>query len=308
LALAFSMPKSAFAMAQITMVNRTQYQLTLYISDDGGQSWYFGCGPVLGIGKFANSPGMFCTSSITAGPHVLDARKGDEVMQEESVNIKDGTSPSWTVNAPADPDEELIKSLNGARYYRHGKRNEYVEEESALEIRGTTLIFIERMLWARPDIAKSMADGTNGFTRSGAPQTSAVTPKLPLNPAAAQRKRRIKIPGAKQLRLESCPLWAILAKPHRCGGLFHQNFSLQTIYQSLVFRDQRCASLSSATLDFKQPLHQLSEGFHDFLQGWRTDPALQWPEEGGSSPIGVPFRILQGIPPLHFPRTIRPSI
>jgi hypothetical protein len=66
--------------------------------------------------------------------------------------------------------------------------------------------------------------------------------------------------------------------------------------------------LSSATLDFKQPLHQLSEGFHDFLQGWCTDPALQRLEEGGSSPIGVPFRILQGIPPLHFPRTTRPSI
>jgi hypothetical protein len=229
-------------------------------------------------------------------------------MQEESVNIKDGTSPSWTVNAPADPDEELIKSLNGARYYRHGKRNEYVEEESALEIRGTTLIFIGRMLWARPDIAKSMADGTNGFTRSGAPQTSAVPPKLPLNPAAAQRKRRIKIPGAKQLRLESRPLWAILAKPHRCGGLFHQNFSLQTIYQSLVFRDQRCASLSSATLDFKQPLHQLSEGFHDFLQGWCTGPALQRLEEGAPRQLECRSEFCNGFLPMHFPRTIRPGI
>jgi hypothetical protein len=28
------------------------------------------------------------------------------------------------------------------------------------------------------------------------------------------------------------------------------------------------ASLSSATLNFKQPLHQLGELFHDFLQGW----------------------------------------
>jgi hypothetical protein len=27
--------------------------------------------------------------------------------------------------------------------------------------------------------------------------------------------------------------------------------------------------LSSATLDFKEPLHQLTEVFHHFLQGWQ---------------------------------------
>jgi hypothetical protein len=40
----------------------------------------------------------------------------------------------------------------------------------------------------------------------------------------------------------------------------------QTIHQSVVFRDQLWASLSSTTLDFKQPLHQLGKVFHDFLQ------------------------------------------
>jgi len=43
---------------------------------------------------------------------------------------------------------------------------------------------------------------------------------------------------------------------------------LETIHQSLIFRDQLWASLSSARLVFKQPLHQLGEVFHDFLQGW----------------------------------------
>jgi hypothetical protein len=45
---------------------------------------------------------------------------------------------------------------------------------------------------------------------------------------------------------------------------------LETLYQSLIFRHQLSASLSSARLVFKQPLHQLGEVFHDFLQGWLT--------------------------------------
>jgi len=140
--------------------------------------------------------------------------------------------------------------------------------------------------------------------RAGAAQTNCAS-ELPLNAAAARRKRRPKITGAKQLSLESRPLRIVWAKPHRLCGLFCQDFLPETIHQSLVFRDQRCASLSSATLDFKQPLHQLGEGFHDFLQGWCTDPALQRREEGGSSSIGVPFRILQGAPPPALPHNRR---
>jgi hypothetical protein len=106
LGLSLALTRTASAMAQITMVNRTQDQLTLYISDDGGQTWYFGCGPVLGIGKFTNSPGMSCTSGIPAGSHVLEARKGDEVVQKESVTLGESTSPSWTVTVEEAPTLE----------------------------------------------------------------------------------------------------------------------------------------------------------------------------------------------------------
>ena len=97
LALGFSLSLAgmAHAMAQITMVNKSKVTLNLYI--DGN----FGCGPVLGVGQFTNSPGQFCTSSNTPGPHLLEARKGQDavpVAREEGVNIGDGTSPTWTVN------------------------------------------------------------------------------------------------------------------------------------------------------------------------------------------------------------------
>jgi hypothetical protein len=89
----------AQATAQITMVNKSQATLTLYI--DGN----FGCGPVGPIGRFTNSPGLFCTSSITAGPHNLEARDGDKVVaHEDKINIGDGASPTWTV-ALQGPDE-----------------------------------------------------------------------------------------------------------------------------------------------------------------------------------------------------------
>jgi hypothetical protein len=66
--------------------------------------------------------------------------------------------------------------------------------------------------------------------------------------------------------------------------------------------------LSSATLDFKQPLHQLSEGFHDFLQGWCTGPALQRLEEGAPRQLECRSEFCNGFLPMHFPRTIRPGI
>ena len=95
LGFSLSIADMAHAMAQITMVNKSQVTLNLYI--DGN----FGCGPVPGVGHFTNSPGQFCTSSVTPGPHSLEARKGQDVVpvaHEEGVNIGDGTSPTWTVN------------------------------------------------------------------------------------------------------------------------------------------------------------------------------------------------------------------
>jgi len=38
-----------------------------------------------------------------------------------------------------------------------------------------------------------------------------------------------------------------------------------------IFSDQLWASLTSVALEFKQPLHQLGEVFHDFLQDWLTN-------------------------------------
>jgi len=83
------------ATAQITMQNRTRWSLSLYI--DGA----FGCGPVMGIGNFPNSPGMFCTSSVAPGPHRLEARKSDgdnpAAVKTEPMTIGDGSSSTWPV-------------------------------------------------------------------------------------------------------------------------------------------------------------------------------------------------------------------
>jgi hypothetical protein len=82
--LSFSLANMAYALAQISLQNNSNLWLNLYI--DGN----FGCGPVM--------PSGFCTSSVKAGPHLLEAKKGEEVMSyEKGVNIGDGTSPTWTV-------------------------------------------------------------------------------------------------------------------------------------------------------------------------------------------------------------------
>jgi len=87
LVLSFSLPiaDKSYALAQISLQNNSNFWLNLYI--DGN----FGCGPVM--------PSGFCTSSVKAGPHLLEAKKGEEVISsEKDVNIGDGTSPTWTVN------------------------------------------------------------------------------------------------------------------------------------------------------------------------------------------------------------------
>jgi hypothetical protein len=149
LGLLLTLPHTASAMAQISLQNNTKFWLDLYI--DGN----FGCGPVM--------PSGFCTSSVKAGPHNLEARKGNEVVaHEDNVNIGDGTSPTWTVTI-MDPDEELIKKLNGTRYFFRSEKDALIQYEGTIEIRGTTLVWTTRIVWARADIAKSMATGTNGF-------------------------------------------------------------------------------------------------------------------------------------------------
>lgn len=91
--LSVTLSNTAYAMAQISFQNHTKYTLKLYI--DGN----FGCGPVL--------PRGFCTSSVNAGTHYLDAKKGDEIIQhEEGIQIGDGTSPTWTVTIEETPTLE----------------------------------------------------------------------------------------------------------------------------------------------------------------------------------------------------------
>jgi len=144
----FPLADRAYAMAQISMQNNSKLWLNLYI--DGN----FGCGPVM--------PGGFCTSSVKEGPHLLEAKKGEEVMSyEKGVNIGEGTSPTWTVTIE-DPDQLLIKKLDGTRYVnQEAWPLEKIENE--LAIRGTTLVWRTRVIWATPEIAQYMASGTNGF-------------------------------------------------------------------------------------------------------------------------------------------------
>ena len=83
------------------------------------------------------------------------------------------------------------------------------------------------------------------------------------------------------LSAKPLPHSAALPKFYRTCGLSSQTSLLQRIHQSLIFRDQFRASLCFATLDFKEPVHQLGEVSHDFLQGWLqtryvTAPAEDW--------------------------------
>jgi hypothetical protein len=152
LSFCLSLPSAyrAYALAQISLQNNTNLWLNLYIDNN------FGCGPVM--------PSGFCTSSVTPGPHLLEARKGAEVVKyEDGVNIGDGTSPTWTVTIE-DPAQALIKKLDGARYVGHVETS-FIKSEEELVINGTTLISRSRVTWATPEIAQSMANGTNGFSR-----------------------------------------------------------------------------------------------------------------------------------------------
>ena len=139
---------NSYSMAQISMQNNTSLWLNLYI--DGN----FGCGPVM--------PNGFCTSSVNAGPHVLEARKGQEVVAtEKGVNIGDGTSPTWTVSLE-DPARELTKRLNGARFSKRDE-NQWMHTEDELVIEGGTLVWMNRITWASPEVAKAIRSGTGGF-------------------------------------------------------------------------------------------------------------------------------------------------
>lgn len=131
---------NAHAMAQISLQNNTGFWLNLYI--DGS----FGCGPVM--------PNGFCTSSVTSGSHLLDARKRGETnifVGPEAVNVGDGTSPTWTVSYE-DPDQALVKKLHGVRYtiQRNWKT---IRAEYELKIIGTMLVWRMRFTWAAPNVA-----------------------------------------------------------------------------------------------------------------------------------------------------------
>jgi len=153
LLLSFSFPLAdrVYAMAQISLQNNSKFWLYLYI--DGN----FGCGPVM--------PSGFCTSSVKEGSHRLEARKGGDpsttIWYEPSVNIGDGTSPTWTVNYE-DPEQAFLTKINGARYLGHSSNEEFSKDEEVV-LNGTTLIWRDRITWARPEIARAMATGQYGW-------------------------------------------------------------------------------------------------------------------------------------------------
>jgi hypothetical protein len=102
LGLSLPLADRAYAMAQISLQNNSNFWLYLYI--DGN----FGCGPVM--------PSGFCTSSVKEGSHLLEARKGGNpsttIRSEPSVNIGDGTSPTWTVTIE-EPDQDKTLLMVG---------------------------------------------------------------------------------------------------------------------------------------------------------------------------------------------------
>lgn len=149
LGLSLPLAYKAHAMAQISLQNNTDLWLNLYI--DGN----FGCGPVM--------PSGFCVSSVKPGSHLLEARKRNDVISSETgVNIGDGTSPTWTVTIK-DPNQELIKKIDGARYVSHRSYHgdRYASEaELDLTISGTTLIWRFRFTWASPEVQMPRPIGT----------------------------------------------------------------------------------------------------------------------------------------------------
>lgn len=138
------------AMSQITLQNNTSFWLNLFIDSN------FGCGPVM--------PSGFCTSSVTPGDHLLTARRGSEPgssLTSEMVKIEDGASPTWTVNYE-DPNKVLLKKIDGARYVNQFS-SKWMAGEDELVIKGTTLIWRNRLTWASPEIEQAIKSGTGGF-------------------------------------------------------------------------------------------------------------------------------------------------
>ena len=101
-----SLADRAYSMAQVTLQNKTNFELNLFI--DGN----FGCGPVL--------PGLFCSTNVTPGSHFLEARKGtdpSQIIDHKDINISDGFSQVWTVNYQEEFDRQRAEKAV-MQYYR----------------------------------------------------------------------------------------------------------------------------------------------------------------------------------------------
>ena len=61
-------------------------------------------------------------------------------------------------------EDVSISALDGSTYALEQNGTD-IRSESTLEIRGTTLVLRSRITWATPEIAQSMASGTNGFAQ-----------------------------------------------------------------------------------------------------------------------------------------------
>src|SRR5580704_9258654 len=84
---------------------------------------------------------------------------------------------------------------------------------------------------------------------------------------AARRNRQSDISRVKQLSLNRARSGLFWLSFTVCMGFPAKFLFCRPSIKSLIFLDRLWASLSSATLDFKEPLHQLSEVFRHFLQG-----------------------------------------
>ena len=141
----FLMENRAFSMAQISLQNNTSFWLNLYI--DGN----FGCGPVM--------PNGFCISSVKPGARVLEARKrgsSEPIVPPETVDIGDGTSPTWTVTIE-DPDQALVKALNGSKFTNQRTeppkaKDPLAGSERELFISGKTMYWKVRFTWVKPKV------------------------------------------------------------------------------------------------------------------------------------------------------------
>ena len=116
------------------------------------------------------------SSSLMGDFYFVGGRPG--VGEQDSAKAPAASTPMPEVHlalqqpppVPLDPDLELVKSLNGARYvkqintsFTHNYKPEYFNLEDELTISGLEMIWRNRIISASPVVVRSIKDGTGGF-------------------------------------------------------------------------------------------------------------------------------------------------